>query len=76
MATLMIIVVAAILILLLGVSLIGVSLVRMRQPDVVGERLKQYTERALTLEELELQQPFHERVLVPAAKSILATLGK
>jgi tight adherence protein C len=74
MATLMIILVATIL--LLGVSLIGVSLVRMRQPDVVGERLNQYTERALTLEELELQQPFHERVLIPAAKSILATLGK
>jgi len=74
MATLMIIVVAAIL--LLGVSLIGVSLVRMRQPDVIGQRLNQYTERALTLEELELQQPFHERVLLPAAKSILATLGK
>jgi len=74
MATLMTILVATIL--LLGVSLIGVSLVRMRQPDVVGERLNQYTERALTLEELELQQPFHERVLIPAAKSILATLGK
>ncbi|MCS6881319.1 MAG: type II secretion system F family protein [Oscillochloridaceae bacterium] len=63
-------------ILLLGVGLIGVSLARMRQPDVVGERLNQYTERALTLEELELQQPFHERVIIPATKSILATLGK
>lgn len=63
-------------ILLLGVGLIGVSLVRMRQPDVIGERLNQYTERALTLEELELQQPFHERVIIPATKSILATLGK
>ncbi len=62
--------------LLLGVGLIGVSLVRLRQPDVVGERLNQYTERAMTLEELELQQPFHERVIIPAAKSILATLGK
>lgn len=63
-------------ILLLGAGLIGVSLVRMRQPDVVGERLNQYTERAMTLEELELQQPFHERVIIPATKSILATLGK
>ncbi|MFQ3662342.1 MAG: type II secretion system F family protein [Chloroflexaceae bacterium] len=62
--------------LLLGVGLIGVSLVRLRQPDVVGERLNQYTERAMTLEELELQQPFHERVIIPAMKSILATLGK
>ncbi len=59
------------------VLIIGVILVaRMRQPDVVGERLNQYTERVMTLEELELQQPFHERVLIPAAKSILATLGK
>src|SRR5690606_1734563 len=39
-------------------------------------RLNQFTERAMTLEELELQQPFAQRVLVPAAKSLLALLGK
>ncbi|NWF78536.1 MAG: type II secretion system F family protein [Chloroflexi bacterium] len=63
-------------VLLLGVGLIGLSLLRLRQPDAIGERLNQFTERAMTLEELELQQPFHERVIIPATRSILATLGK
>lgn len=63
-------------VLLLGVGLIGLSLLRLRQPNTIGERLNQFTERAMTLEELELQQPFHERVIIPATRSILATLGK
>lgn len=63
-------------VLLLGVGLIGLSLLRLRQPDAIGERLNQFTERAMTLEDLELQQPFHERVIIPATRSILATLGK
>lgn len=63
-------------ILLIGVGLIIFALARLRQPDAVGERLSQYTERAMTLEELELQQPFSQRVIAPAARSLLATLGK
>ncbi|GAB4430512.1 MAG: type II secretion system F family protein [Chloroflexi bacterium OHK40] len=64
------------LLLLAGVGLIIFGLVRFRQPNAIGERLNQFTERALTLEELELQQPFTQRVIVPAARSILAVLGK
>jgi tight adherence protein C len=64
------------LILVAGVGLIIFSLARFRQPDAVSERLNQYTERAMTLEELELQQPFAQRVLVPIAKSGLLFLGK
>lgn len=64
------------LVLIIGVGLIIFSLVRFRQPDTVGERLNQYTERAMTLEELELQQPFSQRVLMPATKSTLAFLGR
>jgi tight adherence protein C len=64
------------LILLLGVGLIIFSLSRFRQPDAIGERLNTFTERAMTLEELELQQPFSQRVILPAAKGILAVLGK
>lgn len=63
-------------ILLAGVGLIIFGLVRVRQPDAIGERLNTFTERTMTLEELELQQPFHERVLVPAFKSLLTLLGK
>ena len=47
-----------------------------RRPDQIGDRLSQFTERELTLEELELQQPFHERVLLPALRALLATMGR
>ncbi len=59
-----------------GVGLIIFALVRSRQPDAIGERLNQFTERALTLEEMELQQPFYQRVIIPIIKSALAVLGK
>jgi tight adherence protein C len=65
-----------VLILLAGVGLIVFVLMGSRQPDAIGERLNTFTERAMTLEELELQQPFSQRVIAPALKGILATLGK
>jgi tight adherence protein C len=64
------------LLLIVGVALTLFGLARVRQPDAVGERLSQYTERAMTLEELELQQPFSQRVILPATRSVLAFLGK
>jgi tight adherence protein C len=64
------------LFVLAGVGLMVFGLVRARQPDNIGERLSQFTERAMTLEEMELQQPFHERVLAPMAKGMLDKLGK
>ncbi|HMQ34067.1 MAG TPA: type II secretion system F family protein, partial [Chloroflexaceae bacterium] len=63
-------------IMLAGVGLLIFGLTQARQPDAIGERLNTFTERAMTLEELELQQPFHQRVIVPAFKSLLAVLGK
>lgn len=62
--------------LVLGVGLMIFALTRMRQPSTIGERLNQFTEQAMSLEELELQQPFSQRVLVPIAKSLLTTIGK
>jgi tight adherence protein C len=62
--------------LIVGVGMIIFGLVQSRQPDAIGDRLTQFTERSMTLEELELQQPFHQRVIVPAAKSLLTALGK
>jgi tight adherence protein C len=64
------------LFMLAGVGLLVFGLVRARQPDNIGDRLSQFTERAMTLEEMELQQPFHERVLAPMARGLLNTLGK
>lgn len=72
----MIIPLAGAIIVFLGIAMVVVGLTRSRQPDAINDRLAQFTERALTLEEMELQQPFSQRVLVPLTRSILTTLGK
>jgi tight adherence protein C len=64
------------LVVVFGLGLVLIGLQRTRQPDAIGERLNQFTERALSLEEMELQQPFTQRVLVPIARTLLSTLGK
>jgi tight adherence protein C len=64
------------LFLIAGLGLMVFGLVRSRQPDSIGERLTQYTERSMSLEELELQQPFYQRAILPAARSMLTVLGK
>jgi tight adherence protein C len=64
------------LIFVFGIGLMAFAFSRMRQPDAISDRLTQFTERAMTLEELELQQPFSQRVIAPAARSLLMTLGK
>ena len=58
------------------VALIIASMMQPAQTDVIGDRLSQFTERTMTLDELELQQPFSQRVLVPLMRTILAQLGK
>jgi len=58
------------------VALIIVGMMRPAQTDVIGDRLSQFTERTMTLDELELQQPFNQRVLLPLMRTILAQLGK
>ena len=47
-----------------------------RQMDTVANRLSQFTERSMSLEELELQLPFSQRVLAPIANNILTKLGQ
>jgi tight adherence protein C len=58
------------------VALIVVSMFQPAQTDVIGDRLSQFTERTMTLDELELQQPFSQRVLLPLTRTILGQLGK
>jgi len=55
------------LFLLAGLGLVLLGLRRSRRPDTVEERLVEYgtLERPPTLEEIELSQPFAERVLQP-----------
>ena len=64
------------LLLIAGIAVIAVGVSRNRQVDAIGERLNQFTERAMSLEDLELQQPFFQRVIVPMSKSLLSALGK
>jgi len=58
------------------VAIIIVSMMQPAQTDAIGDRLSQFTERTMTLDELELQQPFSQRVLLPLTRTILAQLGK
>jgi len=50
--------------------------VAQRRRAAIEERLATFTERQRTLEELELELPFAERVLKPALQHMLTTLGK
>jgi len=59
-----------------GIAMVVRSVMQNREPDLIGDRLSQYTERPLSLEELELQQPFFQRVIVPMTKSFLSFIGK
>jgi tight adherence protein C len=63
-------------IMLAGIALVIFGVTRPAQTDAIGERLNQFTERTMTLDELELQQPFSQRVLIPLARVILGQLGK
>jgi tight adherence protein C len=47
-----------------------------RRQVVIGERLAQFGNRIPTLEEMELQQPFKVRVLLPFLASVSARLGR
>ncbi len=47
-----------------------------QKTGVIDDRLEQFTEATMTLEEMELQQPFYQRVVVPFYQAILAWLGK
>lgn len=63
-------------VVVLGVGLVLVGLQQNRQPDAIGDRLTQFTERSLSLEEMELQQPFSQRVIAPIMRTLLTALGK
>lgn len=50
--------------------LVVVGMTGRRDRSEVAERLSQYAERPLTLEEIEFQKPFRERVLIPMFSGI------
>jgi tight adherence protein C len=55
-------------VLFFGVVLVVLGLTRSAQTDSIGDRLSQFTERSMSLAELEMQQPFSQRVLVPLTR--------
>ncbi|WP_129674075.1 type II secretion system F family protein [Candidatus Chloroploca sp. Khr17] len=59
-----------------GIGLMVFVLMGSRRSDAIEARLNQFTERAMTLEEMELEQPFSQRVILPATRGLLTTLGK
>lgn len=63
-------------VLLFGVMIMVVGVVQSRQSSTLDSRLATFTERTLTLEEMELELPFSERVLRPVTQKMLATFGK
>src|SRR6476469_4019829 len=70
------IVIGLAVVLVAVVALIIASMMQPARTDVIGDRLSQFTERTMTLDELELQQPFSQRVLLPLTRTILGQLGK
>jgi tight adherence protein C len=64
------------MLLLIGLGMVALGLRRNTQPDAISDRLSQFTERTMSLEEMELAQPFSQRVLVPLARGILSRLGQ
>ncbi len=62
--------------LLLGAMIIVIGLARGRRAATIDDRLATFTERTLSLEELELELPFSERVLKPMLHALLHAFGK
>jgi tight adherence protein C len=58
------------------VILVAFMLLGGRKEDGIAERLAQFAERPLTLEEIELQKPFRDRVLVPLVNALSRRLSK
>ncbi|HVX30154.1 MAG TPA: type II secretion system F family protein [Nitrolancea sp.] len=72
----MMIFVGAVVLMILAVAIV---LIGVRQPNkaiVIEERLAQFGNRVPSLEEVELQRPFQERVVLPMLRSVSAKLAR
>ncbi len=63
-------------IVLIIIIIVIFSLVGGQSQDQIAERLAQFAERPLTLEEIELQKPFQDRVLKPFLNSVSNMIAK
>jgi tight adherence protein C len=55
---------------------LAVFMMQSQKSSAINERLTQFTESTMSLEEMELQQSFKDRVVVPVYHSMLGMLGK
>jgi tight adherence protein C len=69
-------IIAASLLVMFSISLIIMGIASPRAADQVEARLIEYGGRPLTLEEIELAQPFSQRVLVPLIQASAAFLSR
>lgn len=68
--------IAMIVLMVFGFGAIGYAITLNRRTAVMSERLSTFTDSVVSLEELELQLPFRERVLQPAFTSVLSIAGR
>lgn len=63
-----------ILVIVFGIGFMVLN--QRRQTDTVSNRLAQFTERSMNLEDLELQLPFMQRVVTPILNNVFVKLGQ
>jgi tight adherence protein C len=69
------IVIGVVLLVIVGV-VIKMVVLKNKNVESIDDRLSKFTESTLTLEDLELEQPFTKRVLIPLGQLVLNNLGK
>lgn len=70
------ILVVALIMLVLAIAIVLVGLRRPQKAIVIEERLAQFGNRVPSLEEVELQQPFQQRVLLPMLRSVSTRVSR
>lgn len=66
----------ALIMIVLAVAVMLIGIRRPKQAIMIEERLSQFGHRVPTLEEVELQQPFQDRVIIPALRTVTEKLGR
>jgi len=72
----LIVIIIGVVLLIIVAVVVMVVMFKDKQVESIDDRLSKFTEATISLEELELDQPFTQRVIIPLAQSILNTLGK
>lgn len=70
------VIIGIVLLLVTAVGLIIYVMQSQSSSAAIDERLGQFTESTMSLEEMELEQPFYQRVVVPVTQSFLAFIGR